>query len=60
MKLTDDAKEVLGDVIEMAREGHSAKQIAEKVGRSPSYIGRMLRNLPKLIGQYLSDEMEFA
>lgn len=54
MKLTPAANEVLGKVIELAADGYSAGQIAKQVGKSASFIDRMLRNLPSLIGQHLA------
>jgi transposase len=55
MKMNSHVRESMAKVIELRLAGHNAREISEQVGKSKSFIDRMLRNLPKLIG-YMLDE----
>lgn len=56
MKFNSHVRDSIGQVIELRKTGHNARQIAEQVGKSKSFIDRMLRNLPKLIGHMLDEQ----
>lgn len=49
MKANKHVMECIHQVIEMRVDGYNSRQISEKVGKSKSFIDRMIRNLPKLI-----------
>lgn len=47
--MTDERREEIGQVLQMAREGLPYGDIGAKIGRSKSFVAKVVSNLPRLI-----------
>lgn len=49
MRITEEKKQLLGQILKLTNSGNSPKEVGLAIGKSATYVSRTIRDLPKII-----------